>query len=149
MDCEDDAEHAPWDGLKINSESPVPMWAQLGRELRRCMAERSMPVGTPLPSEPALASRYQLSRDTVRQACQALVEIGQIDAWRGDGYCVAREVPLEYVTVVPGSRITAPPPPDPGVQPDIPWWVVVTLCVEAPGMDPVYFDGTRTVLLVP
>lgn len=145
----DDAEQTPWEGLKINSESPVPRWAQLARELRRCMVDRKLPVGTPLPSEPALAERYELSRDTVRQACQALVEIDQIDACQGDGYCVAREIPLEYVAVVPGSRITAPAPPDPGVQPDMPWWVVVTLCVEAPGMDPIYFDSTRTVLQVP
>jgi hypothetical protein len=143
-----DAEQAPWDDLKLNSNSPVPMWAQLGRELRRCMVERSMPVGTPLPSEPALASRYGLSRDTVRRACEALVEIGQIDIWLEDRYCVAQEIPLEYVTVVPGSRITAPPPPDPSEAPDLPWWVVVTLRVEAPGMEPVYFDGTRTVLVV-
>lgn len=145
---EGDAEHSPWDGLRLNSESPVPMWAQLGRELRRSMVEHSVPVGTPLPSEPALASRYELSRDAVRQACQALVGIGQIEIWLSGGYCVAQEIPLEYVTVVPGSRITALPPPHPGVQPDIPWWVVVTLCVAAPGMDPIYFDGTRTVLLV-
>jgi biotin operon repressor len=143
-----DADQTPWDDLKLNKDSPVPMWAQLGRELRRSMVEHSLPVGTPLPSEPALASRFGLSRDTVRQACEALVEIGQIDVWLQDGYCVAQEIPLEYVTVLPGSRITAPAPPDPSEAPDLPWWVVVTLCVEAPGMEPVYFDGTRTVLLV-
>jgi DNA-binding transcriptional MocR family regulator len=145
---ERDAEQTPWDGLKLNSDSPVPLWAQLGRELRRRMVERSLPVGTPLPSEPALASKYELSRETVRRAYQALVETGQIDPWRSDGYCIAREIPPEYVTVAPGSRITAPPPPDPSEAPGLPWWIVVTLRVEAPGKEPIHFDGTRTVLLV-
>jgi len=143
-----DAEQTPWDGLKLNLLSPVPMWAQLGRELRRCIAEQRLPVGTPLPSEPWLITRYGLTAKTTGKAYRALREIGQIGGKRGQGYHVAEELPVEYVTVVPGSRITAPPPPDPGVQPDIPWWVVVTLRVEAPGMDPIYFDGTRTVLLV-
>jgi DNA-binding transcriptional MocR family regulator len=125
------------------------MWAQLARELRRHMVEHSLPVGTPLPSEPALASRYELSRDAVRQACEALLEIGEIEIWLRDGYCVAQEIHLRYVTVVPGSRITALPAPHPSEAPDLPWWIVVTLRVEAPGMEPLYFDGTRTVLLVP
>lgn len=142
------SDETPWDGIKLNSQSPVPMWAQLGRELRRCIAEGNLPVGTPLPSEPWLITRYDLSAKTTGKAISALREIGQIAGKRGDGLYVAQELPLEYVTVLPGSKITAPPPPDPGVQPDIPSWVVVTMRVEAPGLDPIYFDGTRTVLLV-
>jgi DNA-binding transcriptional MocR family regulator len=138
----------PWDNLRLNTDSPVPLWAQLGREIRHCIAERKLAVGTLLPSEPWFHTRYDLTATTTGRAIRALRAIGQIQGKRGQGYFVAQELPLEYVTVLPGSKITAPAPPDSRFHPDIPSWVVVTLRVEAPGMEPLYFDGTRTVLVV-
>lgn len=141
-------QQTPWDELRLNRQSPAPLWVQLGRELRRCIAENRLPVGTPLPSEPWLITRYGLTAKATGRTYKALHDIGQIDGKRGEGYHVAQEIPLEYVTVVPGSKITAPAPHDPGIKSDLPWWAVIALRVEAPGMDPIYFDSTRTVLLV-
>jgi len=138
----------PWDELRLNTQSPVPLWVQLGRELRRCIAEHKLPVGTALPSEPWIVTRYGLTAKATGKTYKALRDIGQIDGKRGEGHYVAQEIPLEYVTVVPGSKITAPAPGDPSIQSDLPWWAVIALRVEAPDMDPIYFDSTRTVLLV-
>jgi DNA-binding transcriptional MocR family regulator len=142
------AEQTPWDDLRLNYQSPVPLWVQLGRELRRCIAERELSVGTPLPSEPWIVTRYGLTAKATGRTYKALRDIGQIDGKRGEGYYVAEEIPLEYVTVLPGSKITAPAPHDPSIKLDLPSWAVVALRVEAPGMEPIYFDSTRTVLLV-
>jgi DNA-binding transcriptional MocR family regulator len=138
----------PWNELRLNTQSPVPLWVQLGRELRRCIAEHKLPVGTPLPSESWIVTRYGLTVKATGKTYDALHDIGQIDGKRGEGYHVAEETPLEYVTVVPGSKITAPAPHDPSIESDLPWWAVIALRVEAPGMEPLYFDSTRTVLLV-
>src|SRR5215469_8714535 len=115
----------PWSELRLNRESPVPAWVQLGRELRRCIAEQKLPVGTPLPSEPWLITHYGLTAKATGRTYKALLDIGQVDGTRGDGYYVAQELPLEYVTVLPGSRITAPPPHDPSIKSDMPWWAVI------------------------
>jgi len=142
-------QQTPWDEIRLNRRSPVPLWVQLGRELRRCIAEHKLPVGTPLPSEPWLVTRYGLTAKATGRTYKALQDMGQIDGKRGVGYQVAQEIPLEYVTVVPGSKITAPASHDPSIKSDLPWWAVIALRVQAPGMDPIDFDSTRTVLLVP
>jgi DNA-binding transcriptional MocR family regulator len=142
-------QQTPWDELRLNRLSPMPLWVQLGREIRRCIAVRGLPAGTPLPSEPWLITRYGLTATTTGKAIKALRDAGQITGQRGHGYLVAEELPLEYVTVPPGSKITAPALHDPSIESDLPWWAVVVLRVEAPGMDPIYFDSTRTVLVVP
>lgn len=138
----------PWDELRLNTQSPVPLWVQLGRELRRCIAEHKLPVGTPLPTEPWIITRHGMSAKDTGRTYKALRDIGQIGGKRGEGYHVAEEIPMQYVTVVPGSKITAPAPHDPTIKSDVPWWAVIALRVEPPGMEPIDFDATRTVLLV-
>jgi Bacterial regulatory proteins, gntR family len=65
--------------LTLNHRSPVPLWAQLARELRRRIAEWSLPVGHALPPEQFLADEYGLRRSTIQQAYQAMLEAGQVD----------------------------------------------------------------------
>jgi DNA-binding transcriptional MocR family regulator len=137
-----------WNELSLNHESPVPLWVQLGREIRRRIAEHKLSWRTPLPSEAWFVCRYGLTSATVGKTIRALLDIGQIAGKRGDRLYVAQELPLEYVTVLPGSKITAPASHDPTIKSDVPWWAVVALRVETPGMEPIDFDGTRTVLLV-
>src|SRR5215469_13500935 len=130
-------QHTPWDELRLNRQSPAPLWVQLGRELRRCIAEHKLPVRTPLPSEPWLITRYGLTAKTTGRAYQALHDIGQIEGKRGEGYHVAQEIPLEYVTVVPGSRITAPAPHEYGWMFDLAWWAVTAWRSDYLGIVPI------------
>jgi DNA-binding transcriptional MocR family regulator len=133
--------------LRLNHHSPVPLWTQVARELRRRIVEWSLPAGHSLPSEQFLSDQYGLSRETVRHAYHAMQEAGQVGSEQESGYFVARAVPKEYVQVLPGSMITAPAA-DPDMHPDMPAWLIVALKVEAPGMEPVWYDATRTTLIV-
>jgi DNA-binding transcriptional MocR family regulator len=134
-------------GLRLNHHSPAPLWTQVARELRRRIAEWSLPAGHALPSEQFLSDQYGLSRDTVRQAYQAMQEAGLVSSGQGHGYIVAQAVSMQYVQVLPGSKITAPAA-DPDMHPDMPAWLIVAIKVEAPGMEPVWYDATRTTLIV-
>lgn len=137
-------EHWP---LRLNYHSPVPLWTQVARELRRRIAEWNLPAGHALPSEQFLTGQYALSPDTVRQAYQAMADAGQVEPSLDLGYVVAEAVPMQYVTVLPGSKVTAPAA-DPDMDPDLPPWLVVGLKVETPGMDTIWYDATRTTLIV-
>jgi Bacterial regulatory proteins, gntR family len=147
---EGDEEHAHWhdEPLRLNPESPAALWLQLSVELRRRIVEWNLPVETPLPTEAELASQYHLSRDTVRQAYQAMMDTGQVKSRQGAGYYVAELVPMQHVQVLPGSKITIPAPDPEALPPDMPWWSVLAIRVEAPGMEPIYLDPTTTTLTV-
>jgi DNA-binding transcriptional MocR family regulator len=132
--------------LSLNHHSPAPLWTQVARELRRRIVEWNLPVGHLLPGEQFLTDQYSLPPDTVQQAYQALQEAGQIGYEDGTGYFVAEAVPMQVVHVPPGSRITAPAAePD---NPDMPSWLVIAIKIEPPGMDPIWYDATRTTLIV-
>jgi DNA-binding FadR family transcriptional regulator len=120
----------------------------VARELRRRIVEWDLRAGSSLPPEEFLADEYGLSRSIVQQAYRALVEAGQVDFGPRGGYGVAEAVQMEYVQVSSGTRITAPAV-QPDINPDMPWWLVIAFKVEAPGKEPVWYDATRTMLIVP
>ena len=62
-----------------------PLYASLAQALLRDISQKRYPVGSLLPTEDALASRYGLSRHTVRQALRELKEEGVISSHRGVG----------------------------------------------------------------
>lgn len=133
--------------LELNHHSPIPLWTQVARELRLRIVQWRLPAGHALPTVQFLAGQFALSRATVRQAYAAMEETGMVRCVPGSGYQVAHGVSAQIVQVLPGTRITAPAA-DPDVQPDMPWWIVVALKVEPPGEDPLWFDATRTTLIV-
>jgi hypothetical protein len=133
--------------LRVNQHSPLPLWTQIARELRRRIAEWSLPVGHALPSVQFLADQQGIPSHEFRTAYGAMQAAGHIDSRDGQ-YFVAQAVPMEYVQVLPGSKITAPAA-DPDMDPDLPPWLVVGLRVEAPGgLDPIWYDATRVTLIV-
>lgn len=62
-----------------------PLYASLAQALLRDISQKRYPVGSLLPTEDALASRYGVSRHTVRQALRELKEEGVISSHRGVG----------------------------------------------------------------
>ncbi|MBU2289373.1 MAG: GntR family transcriptional regulator, partial [Gammaproteobacteria bacterium] len=62
-----------------------PLYASLAQALTRDIAQKRYPVGGLLPTEDAIASRYGVSRHTVRQALRELKEEGLISSHPGIG----------------------------------------------------------------
>lgn len=77
----------------VDRASPVPLWAQLHRQLRRRIAGNEFSTG--FPSEQVLQTQYGVSRYTVRQALRQLRDDGLITAQRGRGTRVVGEPELE------------------------------------------------------
>ncbi|GLX94832.1 GntR family transcriptional regulator [Herbidospora sp. NBRC 101105] len=77
----------------------TPLWKVIAAGLRADILEARYTPGSPLPSETALAERYNVSRPTVRDAVKALVLEGLITVIRGRGTFV-RPVPDRYVIML-------------------------------------------------
>ncbi|MFF1506425.1 GntR family transcriptional regulator [Streptomyces sp. NPDC058326] len=78
--------------------SPVPLYFQLARQLEDAVADGTLTPGTLLGNEIDLATRLGLSRPTVRQAIQTLVDKGLLVRRRGIGTQVVHSTvrrPLE------------------------------------------------------
>jgi GntR family transcriptional regulator len=83
-------------------QSSVPLWVRIERSLRQMLLSETYPIGSQLPSEPALAATFGVSRMTVRQAVQRLVSEGHLTRGRGRGTFVTRppvrrEVSTQYL----------------------------------------------------
>ncbi len=84
--------------LSVDRTSPVPLYFQLAQQLEAAVEEGHLAPGTLLGNEIDLAARLGLSRPTVRQAIQSLVDKGLMVRRRGVGtQVVHRQVrrPLE------------------------------------------------------
>ncbi|MEU3653903.1 GntR family transcriptional regulator [Streptomyces sp. NPDC032161] len=84
--------------LGVDRTSPVPLYHQLAQQLEAAVEEGRLAPGTLLGNEIDLASRLGLSRPTVRQAIQSLVDKGIMVRRRGVGTQVVHSAvgrPLE------------------------------------------------------
>jgi DNA-binding GntR family transcriptional regulator len=71
--------------MKVDRESPIPAYYQIGLDLRRRIDNGEWRSGDRLPSEIDLANEYEVSRMTMRQAIAELVKEGFISRQRGSG----------------------------------------------------------------
>ncbi|MEW2078055.1 GntR family transcriptional regulator [Streptomyces sp. NPDC012403] len=71
--------------LSVDRGSPVPLYFQLSRQLESAIERGELTPGTLLGNEIELAARLGLSRPTVRQAIQSLVDKGLLVRRRGVG----------------------------------------------------------------
>lgn len=69
----------------LDRNSPVPLYFQLSQELERAIREGDVKPGEHIETEVDLANRLGLSRPTVRQAIQDLVNKGLLVRRRGVG----------------------------------------------------------------
>ena len=72
----------------IDRSGPVPVYQQLAGVLERAIHDQLLPAGSRLENEVALSDRLGLSRPTVRQAIQELVDKGLLVRRRGVGTTV-------------------------------------------------------------
>lgn len=71
--------------LGVDRSSPVPLYFQLSQQLEGAIERGALTPGTLLGNEIELAGRLGLSRPTVRQAIQSLVDKGLLVRRRGVG----------------------------------------------------------------
>ncbi|MBT2381330.1 MULTISPECIES: GntR family transcriptional regulator [unclassified Streptomyces] len=71
--------------LSVDRTSPVPLYFQLAQQLEAAVEQGRLTPGTLLGNEIELAARLGLSRPTVRQAIQSLVDKGLMVRRRGVG----------------------------------------------------------------
>lgn len=69
----------------LNPRSPIPLYRQLADILLEKIRSGEYPVGSRIPSEPALAETYRIGRPTARQATDQLVQRGVLIRRRGAG----------------------------------------------------------------
>ncbi|MFE7764651.1 GntR family transcriptional regulator [Streptomyces sp. NPDC057438] len=72
-------------GLSVDRSSPVPLYYQLAQQLESAIENGALGPGSLLGNEIELAGRLGLSRPTVRQAIQSLVDKGLLVRRRGVG----------------------------------------------------------------
>jgi GntR family transcriptional regulator len=88
--------------VRIDSQSPVPLYAQLESILAAEIAAGRHPQGDQLPKEEELVKQYAVSRTTVRQAIQNLVRRGLIEIRRGKGTFVLEPKITQELTGLSG-----------------------------------------------
>jgi GntR family transcriptional regulator len=74
-------------------ETPRSQYRQLADQIRAAIEAGEYPPGSALPSEPEMASRYDVSRPTVNRAVAILRNEGLVHVRRGVGASV-REIPV-------------------------------------------------------
>lgn len=103
--------------FSVDRSSPVPLYFQLSQQLEAAIEQGRLSPGSLLGNEIELAGRLGLSRPTVRQAIQALVDKGLLVRRRGIGTQVVHSQikrPLELSSLYddleaagqrPGTRV--------------------------------------------
>lgn len=71
--------------LNVDRNSPVPLYYQLSQQIERAIERGQLKPGQRLDNEVDIADRHGLSRPTVRQAIQELVNKGLVVRRRGVG----------------------------------------------------------------
>ena len=82
-----------WHDLSVDHDSAVPLHTQLQRQFRELIHSGHWLPGSRLPSESQLQQNLNISRNTVRQALQDLVNEGLVERIPGRGTFVARVFP--------------------------------------------------------
>jgi DNA-binding GntR family transcriptional regulator len=76
--------------LTVDRSSPVPLYFQVAEQLERAIADGTLIPGDRIANEISLADELGLSRPTMRQAIQTLVDKGMLVRKRGVGTQVVK-----------------------------------------------------------
>lgn len=79
--------------ITLDRSSPLSLYEQLYRELKKAIISGELPPGKQLPSTRALALQYDISRNTVNTAYSQLLVEGFITSRPGSGFYVEK-IPL-------------------------------------------------------
>ena len=85
------------EALRVDPGDAVPIWRQIEEGLRRMVASRALPPGSPVPSVRDMARELRVNPATVSKAYQRLVDAGILAVKRGEGTFVAEGAPASLV----------------------------------------------------
>lgn len=88
-----DAGRLPIDDISMTQAGPL--WRRIATELAREFETAQLSPGTRLPTESALAARFDVNRHTIRRALDTLVRSGQVRVEQGRGAFIADNI-LDY-----------------------------------------------------
>src|SRR5262245_14575220 len=88
--------------MKLDAESPLPLYAQVESILTAGIADGTFPPGSRLPNEDELVERYGVSRTTIRQTIQNLIRRGLVEIRRGKGTFVLQPKITQELTELSG-----------------------------------------------
>lgn len=77
----------------VDRQSPTPLYYQLKEQLALLIRNGTYPPGSRLPSEAELVRQLEVSRGTVRQAIDLLVNEGRLEREQGRGTFVRKSPP--------------------------------------------------------
>ncbi len=83
---------------KLNMNNGVPLYKQLIDAIRQAIANGELKVDCKIPTEEELSKKYEISRITVRNAIEELVEDGLLIKRQGKGTYVAPNKVKRYVS---------------------------------------------------
>ncbi|MBZ0297639.1 MAG: GntR family transcriptional regulator [Anaerolineae bacterium] len=86
----------------LDRQHPLPVYYQLKEILREKIAQGIWIPGEQIPSERELSEEYQISRATVRQALNGLIEDGCVERRQGLGTYVIEPKIVQYLTRLTG-----------------------------------------------
>jgi len=75
----------------IDKTSPLPLYVQVADWLESMIMRGRYQINSKLPSEGELAQKFQLNRNTIRQAISLLVQKGFVEKQKGVGTFVKRK----------------------------------------------------------
>src|ERR1700722_2439502 len=88
--------------MSSDSDSRLPLYAQVENVLISRISNGSLPPGTRLPSEDELIQEYAVSRTTIRAAIQSLIQRGLVEIRRGTGTFVTHPKITQELTELTG-----------------------------------------------
>ena len=89
-------------GVSVDPTLSTPLYAQVEAVLASNIADGALPPGSQLPTEASLIERFGVSRPTVRQAIQNLVNRGLVEIRRGKGTFVTQPKITQELTELSG-----------------------------------------------
>ncbi len=89
--------------LKVDHDSPLPLYSQLREALLALLKSGEYREGDSFPTERELEQRFEVSRITVRRALDELVREGYLIAQQGRGTFVAKPACTPNEKLFPGD----------------------------------------------
>ena len=89
--------------MSVDKNSVVPLYHQVEESLRKDIANKIYLPGRPIPTEPELKERFNVSRVTVRKAVNNLVLAGLVEIRKGVGTFVAHPKIVHRIGTIYGS----------------------------------------------